>query len=112
MENSNLFCDGRIPTSLQLNNKIRHVRKLVHGTQQIFDTHELREKVKEKLNIPEDEITSYIAYYSIDDENEDEDPRFTLIWTSKKLLRRMSDEFTQDDATYRLLWQGSLNLYF
>ena len=31
MEDANLFSDGRIPTSLQLNNKIRHVRKLLHG---------------------------------------------------------------------------------
>ena len=45
MNNSNLFSDGRIPTSLELNNKITHVRKLLYGSSQILNTHEVREKI-------------------------------------------------------------------
>ena len=34
------------------------------------------------------------------------EPHFCIIWTSKKLLARIGEELTQDDATYRLTWQG------
>ena len=51
-------------------------------------------------------MEAYIAYHEVLDEEEDEEPRFTVIWTSKKLLARTSNNLTQDDATYRLVWQG------
>ena len=35
-----------------------------------------------------------------------EEPHFSIIWTSKKLTAHISDDFIQDDATYRLTWQG------
>ena len=53
-----------------------------------FTTHDLREKIKENLEIPEDDTEAYIAFYEVLDENEDEEPRFTIIWTSKTLLGR------------------------
>ena len=40
------------------------------------------------------------------DDDEQKEPRFTIIWTSKELMKRTSSELTQDDATYRLTWQG------
>ena len=73
---------------------------------QIFDMHQLRQKIEEKLEIPFDNTDSYIAYHHVDDEQEENEPHFSIIWTSKKLLARISDELTQDDATYRLTWQG------
>ena len=109
MEDANLFSDGRIPTSLQLNNKIRHVRKLLHGSSQIVNTHELREKIQEYLEIPSDANKAYIAVNNVEDDDETAEPRFNIIWTTHKLMERISDNLTQDDATYRLVWQGMFN---
>ena len=58
-------------------------------------------KINEKLEVPEDDISSYIAYHEVNDEDDAEEPRFSIIWTSKKLLKRVSADLTQDDATYR-----------
>ena len=58
------------------------------------------------LDIPEDENEAYIASHEVLDENEAEDPRFFIIWTTKRLLQRTSSDLTQNDATYRLVWQG------
>ena len=104
--------EGNYPTQQQLNNKIQHCRKLINKTKQIFTTHDLREKIKENLEIPVDDTDAYIAFHEVLDENEDEEPRFTIIWTSKTLLGRTSSELTQDDATYRLVWQVSYLVYF
>ena len=53
-----------------------------------------------------DDTESYIVYHHIDDEQELKEPHFCIIWTSKKLSARIGGKLTQDDATYRLLWQG------
>ena len=89
------------PTTQQLNNKISYCRKLLHKTEQIFTTGDLRKKIQQYLDVPEDDCEAYIAYHMIDDENDSTDPRFAIIWTSKKLLARIKGELTQDDATYR-----------
>ena len=65
-----------------------------------MDTHQLREKIGEKLGVPVDETESYIAYHHVDDEDSDVDPNFSIIWTSKKLLSRIGDELNQDDSRY------------
>ena len=106
MENANLFLEGKTPTNQQLNNKIAHVKVQLNKTQQIFTTHHLREKIKENIDIPEDEDEAYIAFHEVIDENEKEEPRFSVIWTSKRMLTRTNEHMTQDDATYRLVWQG------
>ena len=62
----------------------------------MFNTHELRQMIQQKLTIPEDELESYIAFHE-----DDQEPKFNIIWTSKKLLARVGKEMTQDDATYR-----------
>jgi hypothetical protein len=51
-------------------------------------------------------MISYIAYLHFEIEDDSKDPNFGIIWTSKKLYFRISDDFTQDDATYRLTHQG------
>ena len=58
------------------------------------------------LDIPEDDNTAYIAAYEVIDDDETKEPRFTVIWTSRRMLARTSNNMTQDDATYRLTWQG------
>ena len=75
-------------------------------TDHIFTTHELREKIKDNLNIPENDNEPYISFHEVLDENELEEPRFIVIWTSKKMMKRASNEMTQDVATYCLTWQG------
>ena len=64
-------------------------------------TLKLRQKIEEKLGVRTDDTESYIAYNHVDDENEVEDPHFSIIWTSNKLIARISDDMTQDVATYR-----------
>ena len=91
---------------MEFNNKVNRERKKLNMTDHIFTTHELREKIKDNLNIPENDNEPYIAFHEVLDENELEEPRFTVIWTSKKMMKRASNEMTQDDATYRLTWQG------
>ena len=106
LENANLFHDGKVPSAQQLNNKIAHIRISLNKSQQIFTTHDLREKIKEHLDIPEDDNTAYIAAHEVIDDDETKEPRFTVIWTSRRMLARTSNNMTQDDATYRLTWQG------
>ena len=106
LENANLFLDGKVLSAQQLNNKIAHIRFSLNKSQQIFTTHDLREKIKEHLDIPEDDTTAYIAAYEVIDDDETAEPRFTVIWTSRRMLARTSNNMTQDDATYRLIWQG------
>ena len=48
----------------------------------VENTHDLREKIKEHIKIPENDIEGYIAYENIEDENEDEETRFTVILPS------------------------------
>ena len=45
LREANLFEDGKEPTSLQLNNKIRSCRTIIKHSDQVFSTHELREKI-------------------------------------------------------------------
>lgn len=106
LKDANVFSDGNFPSASQINAKIAYCRSVLRKSIEIFDTHQLREKIAEKLEVPDDDTESYIAYYHIDDEGEVKDPHFCIIWTSKKLLARIGEELTQDDATYRLTWQG------
>ena len=106
LRDANVFEEGKEPTALQLSNKIQHCRSIIHHTHQIFTTHELRQKINEVLEEPEDEHEAFVAYFDVKDEDETEDPRFTVIWTTKNLMKRVNNEFIQDDATYRLTWQG------
>ena len=101
LKDLNLLPKNNAPTAQQLNNKISYCRKLLLKTDQIFTTGDLRAKVSQQLDVPEDECEPYIAHYTIDDEHKDKEPRFAIIWTSKKLLNRIKGDLTQDDATYR-----------
>ena len=101
LQDANVFPEGKFPSRSQITVKIRHCRNILRRTIQIFNTHELRMQIQEKLEVPLDDTEAYIAYNSIDDENEEEEPRFSIIWTSTKLLARVGSEMTQDDATYR-----------
>ena len=101
LKDANVFSEGTFPSTSQINAKIAYCRSVLRRTIEIFDTHQLREKVAEKLNVPLNDTESYIAYHHIDDEDESKDPHFCIIWTSKKMLARIGDALVQDDATYR-----------
>ena len=94
LKDENVFSDDNFPTPSQLNTKIQHCRSIIRRTIEIFDTHELRQKIEEKLEVPSYDIESYIAYHHVDDESEGKDPHFSIIWTSKKLMARISDDLT------------------
>jgi len=106
LQDSSLFVDSNFPTTSQLNAKIAYCRSIIRRSIEIFDTHQLRQKIAEKLDIPSDEKESYIAYHHVDDEDESGDPHFCIIWTSRRLSASIAEDFTQDDATYRLTLQG------
>ena len=52
LRDANVFTENNFLTSIQLNTKIQHRRSLIRKTLQIFDTHQLREKIEEKLEVP------------------------------------------------------------
>ena len=54
----------------------------------------------------DDDTEGYVAYYDVQDEDDDAEPRFFAIWTTKKLMERCNNRFNQDDATDLLMWQG------
>ena len=79
LREANAFEGGKEPTSHRLNNKIRHCRKVLQHSSQIFTTHELRQKICEKLEVPESDIEGYVAHHDIQDEDQEKEPRFTII---------------------------------
>jgi hypothetical protein len=101
LQDANVFPEGKLPTSRQLTVKIRHCRSIIRRNVQIFDTHELREKIAESLEVPIEDTEGYIAHSEVIDDEDAVEPRFMIIWTSTKLLARVNERMTQDDATYR-----------
>ena len=80
------FPDGIEPTKIQLYNKIAHVKKVCNLAESLDNTHELRQKIKQYTSVPENDIESYVAHSSIEDEK-DEEVRFVIIFTTKRILR-------------------------
>jgi hypothetical protein len=101
LQDENAFPEGKLPTSRQLTVKVRHCRSIIRRNVQIFDTHELREKISENNQVPVEDTEGYIAHSEVHDEEDDVEPRFLIIWTSRKLKARINQSLTQDDATYR-----------
>ena len=106
LNNANVF--GSIkPSDIQLYNKIANVKKTLFSSEKVVNTHDLRQVASTYLDVPEDELEGYVALCDIDDEKEDEAPRFTLVFSTPKYLSKLtSDKVLQTDATYRLNWNG------
>ena len=62
---NNAFINGNEPTALQLSNKIAYLRRTLKSSSQILTTHDLRENIATKLQIPEDENQAYIVYHEV-----------------------------------------------
>ena len=93
------------PTKIQLYNKIAHVKKVCNLAESLDNTHELREKIKQYLEVPENDIESYVAHAKIEDENNEEEVRFVIIFTTKRILRYLKNSNNIHlDCTYRLNW--------
>ena len=103
LNKANLFL-SRKPSKIQLYNKIAAVRKRVFPSINIVNTHQMRQRISNVLEIPASEVEGYVPYWEIDDEKE---PRFCVIFTSKKNQEKLSSiDLLQTDATYRLNWMG------
>ena len=57
--------DGKTPTVQQLNKKNAHVKVLHNRTEQIFTTHDLRLKIEENIDLPDDEKDAYLAFSKV-----------------------------------------------
>ena len=107
LRDANVFDEGAEPTMIQLYNKISHIKHIINKTKEILTTHDLRQKITEYLDVPDSDIEAFVPFYEIEDDDMFEEPRFTVIFTSQKLLKRINSDFVfQLDATYRLMWQG------
>lgn len=106
LNNANAFGSVK-PSKVQLYKKIANTKKLVFPSQNIVNTHDLRQRVSANLDVPESDIEGHVVYHEIDDEVEDEEPRFTIVFSTKKNIDKLrSDRVLQLDATYRLNWLG------
>ena len=48
---------------------------------------------------------AYVVHHEVIDDQGDGEVRFLVMWTSQNMKERISEDITQDDATYRLMWQ-------
>ena len=78
----------------------------IFPSDKILNTHDLRTRVTQHLEVPESDIEGYIPYYTIEDEDQNSEPRFTVIFSNKKNLAKFKSGLLQTDATYRLNWMG------
>ena len=86
LNNANVF--GSIkPSDIQLYNKIANVKKTLFSSEKVVNTHDLRQVASTYLDVPEDELEGYVALCDIDDEKEDEAPRFTLFSLRQRIFQ-------------------------
>ena len=99
-----VFPENKLPTAIQIANKIAHCRKQVNAARQVLTTGELRKLIAENSEIDfNDENKSYVAFNEVVDDEGENGVRFTVIFTTPFLAARMSPELIQDDATYRFM---------
>ena len=86
LKHADVFSEGHFPSSSQINAMIAYCRSILIKRIDIFDTHELREKIAEKLEVLDEDTESYIVYHHIDDEHELKEPLFVLFGKVKSCL--------------------------
>ena len=83
------------------------LKKAACPRMQILSTHELRQSLANLLKTPESKLEAFVPFHKIEDSNDDEDPRFTITFTTLRNMEKMrSYRILQTDATYRLNWLG------
>ena len=51
--------------------------------------------MSKRLETPESDVEALISFHEILDEDDLEDPRFTVIFTTKKLVAQINDKVSQ-----------------
>ena len=106
LRDKNCFAGQNEPTTIQLYNKISHLKKIMNLSENLLTTFQLRQKIQEHTEIPDNDIQGFIPHYIIEDEDEG-DARFVVVFSTKRLLEAIPKSDTAHwDATYRLMWQG------
>ena len=96
-----------LPSNTELYIKRAAMKNKAFPSTKVKNTHELRMKVAKFLGEPASTIEAFIPYHDIDDEDDSKEPRFTIIFTTKKNMSKLrSESVLQTDATYRLDWLG------
>ena len=73
------FPQGKLPSAIQIANKIAHCRKQVSATKQVLTTGELRKLIAENSEIDyNDDNKSYVAFNEVIDDMGEEGVRFTV----------------------------------
>ena len=97
----------RKPSKVQLYNKIAAVKKKVFPSSNIVNTHQLRQRISEILEVADSEVEGFVPYWEVIDDKEGEEPRFCVVFTTKKNQGKIGcNGLLQNDATYRLNWMG------
>ena len=110
------FADGVEPTKNQLYSigRLRYRKVDVKKVGSLDNTHEFGQKIVHYLTLPEKELESYVAstyiHANIQDENNDEEVRFVIIFTSKwiyRLLHGAGDGAPSTKAEKDIFWKYS-----
>ena len=98
---------GIYPTISQINSKKKYMyQKLCLEEMVMLDTADLRNYIEERSVLPEDPHQCFIVDSTIDDSDVTTGkPRFTVTFSTRSLVKRISKHFIQDDATYKMNWQ-------
>ena len=73
----------------------------------IYNTHDLRMKIKDLLEKPEDDDQPWVPFSKIEDDSDNIKPRFTVIFGTNKTLGRLNRSVQLHiDATYKVNWHG------
>ena len=105
MKKSNMF--DKLPSKTQLYNKCAATKKTENPSHKINNTNEMRNKVAEFLGEPTSEVKAFVPFHEILDDDDTKEPRFTVIFSTKKNLKKLkSERVLQTDETYKLNWLG------
>ena len=108
------FADGVEPTKNQIYSigRLRYRKVDVKKVGSLDNTHEFGQKIVHYLTLPEKELESYVAstyiHANIQDENNDEEVRFVIIFTSKwiyRLLHGAGDGAPSTKAEKDIFWK-------
>ena len=107
LRDQDAFGQGEEPSLNCLYNKVASMKKILKLSEKIENTHQLRIKIKDYEEIPDDKDEGFVSYSKIDDDVTDpENTRLLVIFTTRNLIERMSkSDNIHVDATYRLCWQ-------
>ena len=79
-------------TMIQLYNKITNIKKVLKLTDNLANTHQLRQKLQQHSEVPDNDIEAYVPYFNIKDDVDDpEDTRFLAIFATKRTLSLLSE---------------------